>query len=181
MRKAWARWRGFWYKVKYQWLLRRAVMRGVPYAYCELEIKGPGKVLFQEGVRLMPTAFGEDHVSLYLNRRDSRIFVGRGAVLRGTRVGCESVVEIGERAVVEGASLFDTDFHNIDASKRDVMERNASKPLIIGGGAYVGWECCIGKGAALGPGAVVLPKTVLTWKSVPADAVLFGVPGRLLP
>ncbi len=180
MRDVLARCRGFWYKLKYQHLLRKAVMEGGISAHCKLEIKGPGKIHFGKNVRILPTAFGGDHVSLYLNRPESRILIGRNAILRGTRVGCESTIEIGDNAVIESASLFDTDFHNIDASKRDETDEKASKPLVIGEGAYVGWESCLGKGVSLGSGAVVLPNTVLTWKATAPDAVLLGVPGRVL-
>jgi len=175
-----ARCRGGWYRVKHQYFFRNALMEGRLYAYCRLEIKGPGKIRFGKGVRILPTAFGGDHVSLYLNHPESRILVGRNAVLRGTRVGCESAIEIGENAVIESASLFDTDFHNIDASKRDEKAATSTKPLVIGEGAYVGWESCIGKGVSLGSGAVVLPNTVLTWKATAPHVVLLGVPGRVL-
>lgn len=174
-----ARLRGMWYRIKYQYLLRNAVMQGVLYAHARLEIKGPGKVVFGEGVRIMPTAFGSEHVSIYLNKRESRTYVGKNVILRGTRVGCETVVDIREGSVIEAASLFDTDFHNIDASKRDEKDEALAKPLTIGEDSYVGWESCIGKGASLGPGTVVLPNTVLTWKSTGPGSVLFGVPGRV--
>jgi acetyltransferase-like isoleucine patch superfamily enzyme len=180
MRDLWARCRGAWYRLKYQYVLRKAVMEGGLRAYCKLEIKGPGRIHFGRDVRILPTAFGGDHVSLYLNHPESRIRIGNGAILRGTRVGCESVIEIGERAVIESASLFDTDFHNIDASKRDETDEKSSKPLLIGEGAYVGWESCLGKGVSLGSGAVVLPNTVLTWKATAPNVVLLGVPGRVL-
>ena len=174
-----ARLRGIWYRIKYQYLLRNAVMKGTLYAHARLEIKGPGKVVFEEDVRIMSTAFGQEHVSIYLNRRESRTYIGKNVILRGTRVGCETVVDIREGSVIEAASLFDTDFHNIDASKRDEKDEALAKPLTIGEGSYVGWESCIGKGASLGPRTVVLPNTVLTWKATGPDAVLLGVPGRV--
>ena len=175
-----ARLRGLWYQFKYQYLLRRAIMQGPLHAHAKLEIKGPGKVVFGSNVRIMPTAFGGDYVSLYLNHRESVIRIGNNAVLRGTRVGCESSIDIGEGAVVESASLFDTDFHHIDASRRDAMDEKAVKPLILGAGSYVGWECCIGKGVSLGDRSVVLPRTLLTWKTTGPDAIVLGVPGRVL-
>ena len=174
-----ARLRGVWYRVKYQYLLRRAVIQGPLYAYARLEIRGAGKAVFGESVRIMPTAFGHERVSIYLNRRESRTYVGKRVVLRGTRVGCESVVDIRESAVIEAASLFDTDFHHIDAARRDEKDEAVTKPLTIGEGSYVGWECCIGKGASLGPGTVILPNTVVTWKTTAPGAVLLGVPGRV--
>ncbi len=175
-----ARCRGLWYTFKYQYIFGNAVVEGPLYAYARLEIKGPGKVVFGSNVRILPTAFGGDYVSLYLNHRESIIRIGNNAVLRGTRVGCESSIEIGDGAVVESASLFDTDFHHIDASRRDEVDEKAVKPLVIGAGAYVGWECCVGKGAHLGADSVMLPNTLLTWKTTGPDAVLIGVPGRVL-
>lgn len=180
MKNFMARCRGLWYTFKYQHLLRRAVMQGAFYAHSKLVIKGRGKVFFGSNVGIFPTAFGGDFVTLYLNHPESVIRIGKNVLLRGTRVGCESNIDIGDEAVIESASLFDTDFHHIDASRRDEMDEKAVKPLVIGAGSYVGWECCIGKGVSLGERSIVLPNTLLTWKTTGPEAVLLGVPGRVL-
>lgn len=174
-----ARARGAFYLAKYG-LLRQAKSRGALYAYCRLEVKGPGKVTFGRDCVIRPHVFARDHVSIYFSAKGARVEIGDRVVLRGSRIGCSDRVEIGERAVVEGASLFDTDFHSTDASRRDEVDERLTKPLSLGAGSYVGMECMLGKGTVAEPGTVFLPNTIMSWKTTQAGARYAGVPGRIL-
>lgn len=174
-----ARARGTYYRAKYS-LLGQAEFKGPLYAYCRLEIKGPGRVSFGRGCVIRPHVFAREHVSIYFNVKGARVEVGDGVVLRGSRIGCYERVEIGDRAVVEGASLFDTDFHSTDASRRDEIEGRLTKPLVLGAGSYVGMECMLGKGTVAEPGTLFLPNTIMSWKTTKAGAAYAGVPGRIM-
>lgn len=174
-----ARWRGKYYRFKYR-LLRKAVFQGPCRAYCRLEIKGPGKVVFGKDCAIRPHVFGKEHVSIYFNVPGAQVAIGDRVVLRGTRIGCYERVEIGDGAVVEGASLFDTDFHSTDSSRRDELDTRLTKPLVLGADSYVGLECMLGKGTVVEPGTVFLPNTIMSWKTTKAGAAYAGVPGRIL-
>lgn len=174
-----ARARGAYYLFKYG-LLRQAGFRGTLFAYCRLEIKGPGKVVFGRDCVIRPHVFAREHVSIYFSAKGARVVIGDGVVLRGSRIGCSARVEIGDRAVVEGASLFDTDFHSTDASRRDVVDERLTKPLVLGAGSYVGMECMLGKGTVAEPGTVFLPNTIMSWKTTQPGAHYAGVPGRIM-
>jgi acetyltransferase-like isoleucine patch superfamily enzyme len=174
-----ARARGGYYRAKYG-LLGKAEFKGPILAYCRLEIQGPGKVFFGRGCVIRPHVFAREHVSIFFSGPGAKVVVGDGVVLRGSRIGCSESVEIGDRAVVEGSSLFDTDFHSTDASKRDEIDGRLTKPLVLGSGSYVAMDCMLGKGTVAEPDTVFLPNTIMSWKTTKAGAVYAGVPGRIM-
>ena len=172
--------RSAYYRFKYQYLLRKASFGRNLRVQCRLEIKGPGKVVFGDDCVVSSDPWREDFVTIFMHSREARVMIGHRAVLRATRIGCSERIEIGDDALVECASMYDTDFHSVDASRRNDRSRVAVRSVSVGRGAYVGCECMCGKGTQVGENAALLPGTVLSTKTIPDAGLATGNPGRVL-
>lgn len=172
--------RTLWYKVKYQFLTRKAVIGKGTLIKCKLDIRGPGSVSIGTDCILESNVWGSDYVTLYTHHRDSRIFIGNRVVLRATRFGAHLSITVKDDAVLESASIYDSDFHNKNAFHRDENVHCTDRQVIIGEGSYVGFECLCSKGTVLNRNVTALPGSVIGTKTIPNGAVIFGNPARIL-
>jgi acetyltransferase-like isoleucine patch superfamily enzyme len=177
---AWQRLAVFYYRAKYQEILRRAAFGRGLRIWCKLQIKGPGYVRIGKDCRILPTLFCGAHVTLYTHTPEARIEIGDRVVLRGTRIGCHKQVTIENEAVIDDCSLFDSDFHNIDASRRNEDFQQLNRPVVIGAGSYIGTNALIGKGTMIGAESIVLPATFVTGKRFKTGSLIGGFPGKWL-
>lgn len=168
-----------WYTIaKYQYILRKAVFGKQVVMKCRVRIQGPGKVTVGDGCRFEPDPWGEGYVTLYTHLKKARIIIGNNVCLRATRFGSYLVIEVCDNALLENASVFDSDFHNTDASKRDEDFNQNDKKVVIGQEAYVGCEALCSKGTILGDRASMLPVSVTGTKSFPDNSKIGGFPAR---
>jgi len=173
-----------WYILKYQYLYKNARFASDIVIKCKLEIKGPGKVTIGSGCCFEPDLWGDDHVTLYTHRPRARIVIGNNVTLRATRFGSHLSIKIEDNAVLEYSSIFDTDYHNLDATKRDDIKEGGfnegDRPVVIGEGSYVGCESLCSKGTVLGKHVILLPGTVIGTKRIADNSIMIGNPGRIL-
>ena len=175
-----SRLRTFSYKIKYQYLFGKAIIGKGTIIKCKLAIQGPGKVVVGSNCLFDSDPWGEDYITLYTHRSHARITIGNRVVLRATRFGSHLSIIIKDNAVLENASIYDSDFHNIDATKRDEDFNPRDRKVVIGEGSYVGCECLASKGTVLVSNVTVLPGSVIGTKSVPSGNVILGNPARVL-
>ncbi len=128
------------------------------------------------------TALGVAHaVVLRTLRPGASITIGRGTGISGGSICAAVSVSIGERCMVGAdVAIVDTDFHAVDAAVRDDGWNNvACAPVHIGNDVFIGTRAiilkgvCIGHGATVGAGAVVV-------RDVPAFAIVAGNPARIV-
>lgn len=169
------------YRIWYQWLLRCAHFGSRAVISCRLEIKGPGRVLIGNDVRIESGPWSEEFVTIFTHHPSARVVIGHRARLRGTRIGCRESISVGDGAIVDEASLFDTDFHSPIRDDRDAREAIKTKAIEIGSDVRIGSECLCGKGSQIGDRARVLPGTVLSTRNVLPGTTLIGNPPRQLP
>jgi carbonic anhydrase/acetyltransferase-like protein (isoleucine patch superfamily) len=169
-----------WYKLKHQYVLHNVSFGRGTTVECRLSIQGPGRVSIGADCRLGSDPWGGDFVSIHTHQPEAVVSIGDGVVLRATRFGCHRSIRIDEGAVVECASIFDSDFHTVDAAGRDDDSQAKNREVVIGAGSYVGCECICSKGTRIGRGAVLLPVSVIGTKSIPENAVAGGNPTMLL-
>lgn len=183
MSKLFNRIRLLWYVTKYEYILRNATFARDIKIKCKLEIKGPGKVIIGSGCSFEPDVWGDDHVTLYTHRKKARIVIGDNVTLRATRFGSHLSIKIESNAILEYSSIFDTDYHNLDATNRDEIKEGGfnegDRPVVIGEGSYVGCESLCSKGTVLGKNVLLLPGTVIGTKKIADNSVLSGNPGRI--
>ncbi|OEU82870.1 MAG: hypothetical protein BA873_02180 [Desulfobulbaceae bacterium C00003063] len=170
----------FYYKIKYQYLLGKAIIGKGTIIKCKLAIQGPGKVVVGSNCLFDSDPWGEDYITLYTHRSHARITIGNRVVLRATRFGSHLSIIIKDNAVLENASIYDSDFHNIDATKRDEDFNPRDSKVVIGDGSYVGCECLASKGTVLGNNVIMLSGSVIGTKIIPGGSAISGNPARIL-
>lgn len=167
-----------YYILKYQVILRKVRFGKNCLVKCRLCVKGPGKVWIGDNCIFMPDPWGDDYVTLYTHRKHARIVIRDHVVLRATRFGSHLGIEIGNHAVLETASVFDSDFHNLEAARRDEGFNVNDRRVLIGSEAYVGCESLCSKGTELGSGAVMTAVSVAGTRHFPDHSKIGGFPAR---
>ena len=142
--------------------------------YGSLKVRGPGRVVFGDNVRV------DMLVTPYTHAPDALIEIGDDTYLNGTRFGCQQLIRVGPRAILADARILDTDFHPLDPARRhdpDGAVRTA--PVILEENVW------IGAGAGLLPGTQIGRNSVVGFGAVcsgsyPADAVIAGNPAKVV-
>ena len=108
------------------------------------------------------------------------ISIGDGCFI-GT--GCEfnsiSRIEIGSFCLIASGTRFIDHDHGTSLGRIMKEQPERSADIVIGEDVWIGANCVILKGVSIGSGAIVAAGSVVT-KSVPALAIVAGVPARLL-
>jgi len=175
-----SRFRGTYYRIKYQYIKKKAVFGNPFHVSCCLKIKGPGKIIIGSNCYISSDAFGHNYVTLYTHDKKALIKISDNVILRGTRFGCYTEINIETGCVIESASIFDSDFHNIDANKRDEAYQQFNRPVSVGQKSYVGLESLIGKGTYIEHDTIVLPGSVLSGKRIKCQSIIAGIPARAI-
>ena len=172
--------RTLWYTTKYQCLLRRATFGSNTIVRSKLKIIGPGKVTIGSNCCIETDPWGKEYVTIYTHRPDARVVIGNNVVLRATRFGCHLSISIQDDAILESASIYDSDFHNVDATQRDEGFNEDDRPVNIGKSSYIGCECLCSKGTNLGQNVIMLPGTVIGTKRIPENSLVSGNPAKII-
>ena len=166
------------YKIKYQFILKKAVFGKGTLIKCKLVITGPGKVIIGNDCIFSADPWGDDYVTLFTHRKRAQISIGNRVILRATRFGSHLNITIKDDVVIENASIYDSDFHNIDATKRDENFNEGDRSVIIGRRSYIGCECLCSKGTVLGAKVIMLPGSVTGTKNIKSESIISGNPAR---
>lgn len=89
---------------------------------------------------------------------DSSIKIGDNVGMSGATIYARKYIEIGNNTLIgANTKIFDNDFHPIEyeARNKDIKEKIAVKPIIIGENCFIGCNAIILKGTVLGNGCVV--------------------------
>lgn len=173
--------RTLWYKARYQYLTGKAVFGRGTLINCRLDIRGPGRVSIGTDCILEADVWGSDYVTLYTHLPEARIVIGNRVVLRATRFGAHLSITVKDGAVLESASVYDSDYHNKDASRRDENVHCTDREVVIGEGSYLGCECMCSKGTVLNRQVTALPGSVIGTKTIADGALIGGNPARIIP
>lgn len=119
--------------------------------------------------------------SLYVGN-GARLTIGKGTGLSGVSIYCSLSISIGDHCTIgANCSLWDTDFHPLDAQKRRDYEQQATKSatIAIGNDVFVGAHSIILKGVTIGERAIIGAGSVVSC-SIPADEIWAGNPARFI-
>ena len=109
-------------------------------------------------------------------RHKALLSIGDDCLLNGCIIAANAEVRIGNGVTLgPWAHLMDGDFHGV----QDRDGAAASRPIVIGDGAWLATRAMVLKGVTIGRGAVVAAGSVVT-KDVEAYTVVAGVPARVV-
>jgi acetyltransferase-like isoleucine patch superfamily enzyme len=170
--------RGQYYRLKFRLLGRRVVIGRFFRVSGPLDIRGPGRVEFGDfctvaSSRRQPT-------TPYTHSPDAVIKFGNRVMLTRTRLGCETLIEVGDNAGLAESWIMDSDFHSVELSDGPRYNtKGRSKPVAIGANAWIGAGAMVLKGVKIGANSVVGAGSVVA-SNVPPNAVVFGNPARVV-
>ncbi len=172
--------RTIYYVAKYQHVLRKATFGPKTTISCKLDITGSGKVRIGSNCTFERNPWGEGYVTIYTHRPDAKIVIGNNVIMRATKFGSHLSIIIEDSAVLENASIYDSDFHNIDATIRDEDFNKRDRRVVIGHGSYVGCECLCSKGTVLKEKVIMLSAGVAGTRTLPDNSFVGGNPVRAI-
>jgi len=109
---------------------------------------------------------------IYLGEKS---FIGSFSV-----VGSNESVRIGKNVMIaQGVSIRDTDHNFTDLDKPMINQGIVTAPIIVKDNVWIGYGAVITKGVTIESGAIIAANAVVT-KDVPANAIVGGVPARIL-
>jgi len=144
---------------------------------CWLSFQGPGRVVIGENctVASMPGC-RVGMVTLCTHSPEAEIRMGDNVTLVSARFGARFLISIGGNVIIEDASILDTDFHTLDASRGTPEYENREKCRVdIGDHVRIGARSIITKGVTIGDGSLIYPGAVVQ-RSCPHGSVLLGNP-----
>jgi acetyltransferase-like isoleucine patch superfamily enzyme len=173
---------------KYVWLIALLLRRKYLSTY--------GRRLKLDGLAFIPRG-----IVLEIGR-NGRIELGRWSWLgHGTKIRChEGVVSIGAKTVLgqectisayqhvsigrecviaDRVMLIDFDHGTVEVERPIRLQGIYKRDVRVGNNVWIGYGACVLRGVTVGDNAVIGTNSVVT-KDVPANAVVGGVPARLL-
>jgi len=89
-------------------------------------------------------------------------------------------VRIGEQCVIADRTMFIDFDHGVVDTERPIRQQGIyMEDVVVGSNVWIGYGACVLRGVSVGDNAVVGTNSVVT-KDVPANAVVGGVPARIL-
>jgi acetyltransferase-like isoleucine patch superfamily enzyme len=114
--------------------------------------------------------------------RGAKLTIGEGCGFSGVSIYCALEISIGSHLTCgANVSIWDTDFHPLDAQARRANDRTAirRKPVVIGDDVFLGANVLVLKGARIGDRAIIGAGSVVTG-NIPSDEIWAGNPARFL-
>lgn len=89
-------------------------------------------------------------------------------------------VRIGEQCVIADRTMFIDFDHGVVDTERPIRQQGIyMEDVVVGSNVWIGYGACVLRGVSVGDNAVIGTNSVVT-KDVPANAVVGGVPARIL-
>lgn len=89
-------------------------------------------------------------------------------------------VRIGEQCVIADRAMFIDFDHGVVEVERPIRQQGIYKrDVVVGSNIWIGYGACVLRGVRVGDNSVIGTNTVVT-RDVPANAVVGGVPARIL-
>ncbi len=114
-----------------------------------LRVKGPGSVVFGDGVTIGMT------VTPYTHSNDAVIEVGSRVFLNGTRFGCAKRITIGDDCILAECRIMDTNFHSVYRERRVEGAPIVERAISIGTNVWVCADAAVLPGTAIGENSVI--------------------------
>lgn len=115
--------------------------------------------------------------SIYVGNNAKMLIKGNGFLNTNSIINCFSYIEIGEGTVIaDDVRIQDSDNHFI---LENGVEKEKTKPIIIGDNVWIGKNAIILKGVTIGNGAIIAAGSVVV-KDVPPVSLVGGNPAKVI-
>ena len=115
--------------------------------------------------------------SIYVGKDATLYIKGNSFLNTNTVLNCFSYIEVGEGTMIsDDVRIQDSDNHNIVING---IEKESTKPIIIGDKVWVGKNVLILKGVTIGDGAIIAAGSVVV-KDVPSKTLVAGNPAKVI-
>jgi acetyltransferase-like isoleucine patch superfamily enzyme len=138
-----------------------------------LIIRGPGRVIFGDNVRIGMT------VTPWTYAPDATIEIGSDSFVNGTTFGCQREIRIGPKAILGRCSIMDTDFHSVSINRHAPSAPVRVEPVIVAENVWIGAQVGILPGTRIGRNSVVGFGAVCLG-IFPENVVIGGNPARVI-
>ena len=105
------------------------------------------------------------------------VSINHGTIIHATRGGG---VTIGDKTAIAAYTYIIDMNHSTLPGDNFHIYPDTFKEIIIGKNVWIAQNCSILKGSIIGDNSVCAAKTVITGKKIPANAIVAGVPGRVI-
>lgn len=138
-----------------------------------LRVRGPGRVIFGDDVRVDMT------VTPWTHEPNAVIRIGDRTYLNGTSFGCAQLIEVGVDAILANARIMDTDFHSVHRERHSPDAPIRVAPVRLEANVWIGAQAGLLPGTTIGRNSVVGFGAVCSG-DYPADMVIAGNPARAI-
>ncbi len=108
------------------------------------------------------------------------VTVGADTLLNGCWIGARTSVTVGASCLISDCDITDSDFHNLDPSRRhEPPDERTQSPVHFGDNVWVGAHAMVLKGSTVGRDSVVGAGAVVRGE-VPAGVVVLGNPAKVV-
>jgi acetyltransferase-like isoleucine patch superfamily enzyme len=112
---------------------------------------------------------------------EGRVEIGTKTVMgQECTISAYRNVRIGEQCVIADRTMFIDFDHGVVETERPIRQQGIyMKDVTVGSNVWIGYGACILRGVSVGDNSIIGTNSVVT-KDVPANAVVGGVPARVL-
>jgi acetyltransferase-like isoleucine patch superfamily enzyme len=139
----------------------------------KLDIRGPGRVIFGDNVRVGMT------VTPWTHAPEATIEIGSDSFVNGTSFGCQREIRVGRRAILGQCSIMDTDFHSLVVDRHNPTAPVRATPVILEENVWIGAQAGVLPGTRIGRNSVVGFGAVCAGV-FPENVVIAGNPARVI-
>ena len=152
----------------------------------KISVYGDGKIIIGNNVTINScqnsNPIGGSNKTILNARHGGYIHIGNNCGISNSAIVAFEGVSIGENTLLGGnCSIYDTDFHSLNSSERDLVAQDGvmKKPIMIGDNVFIGAHSIILKGVTIGNESIIGAGSVVT-KSVPPGEIWAGNPARYI-
>lgn len=151
-----------------------------------IEIRNKHLIQFGDSLTIGRYCRIECESSSLSEKRKKLIFGNNIQINDFVHISCSDSIILGDNVLIASKVFISDSNHgnysgiNQDHPQSIPKDRDLNtSPVLIGDNVWIGENVCILKGVKIGQGSIIAANTVVT-KSVPANTIIGGVPGRIL-
>jgi acetyltransferase-like isoleucine patch superfamily enzyme len=162
-----------------------AIFEGYPLIHQPVQFVGKGKISFGSNVNIgvFPSPYYLMGYTYLEARGDlATIEIGDDTWINNNFVAIaeHSKIKIGSNVLIgTNVEIYDSDFHGLKISQRNVSLFHWAKPVIVGNNVFIGSNVKILKGVSIGAGSIIANGSIVV-NDIPENTIAGGNPARVI-